>query len=112
MNKKQWYELLFENYGQKYDDESFVQGTVGECDFIEKEIEFDKSLKLLDVGYGTGRHSIELSKRGYNITGIYLSESQLATKKVALFVSCGAAIEEKSREEGWDNYLKRWQRRT
>ncbi|GAG98286.1 unnamed protein product, partial [marine sediment metagenome] len=78
MNKKQWYEILFENYGQKYDNESFVQGTIGECDFIEKEIKFDKALKLLDVGCGTGRHSIELSKRGYSITGIDLSESLLA----------------------------------
>jgi 2-polyprenyl-3-methyl-5-hydroxy-6-metoxy-1,4-benzoquinol methylase len=78
MNKKQWYELLFENYGQKYDKESFTQGTVGECDFIEKELKFDKSLKLLDVGCGTGRHSIELSKRGYSVTGIDLSESVLA----------------------------------
>ena len=78
MNKKQWYELLFENYGQKYDTESFVQGTVGECDFIENELRSDKSLKILDVGCGTGRHTIELSKRGYDVTGIDLSESQLA----------------------------------
>jgi 2-polyprenyl-3-methyl-5-hydroxy-6-metoxy-1,4-benzoquinol methylase len=77
MNKRQWYELLFENYGQKYDAELFTQGTVGECDFIENELKSDKSLKILDVGCGTGRHSIELTKRGYDITGIDLSESQL-----------------------------------
>ena len=35
---KQWYEALFENYGKKYDNECFAQGTIGECDFIEKEI--------------------------------------------------------------------------
>lgn len=78
MNKKQWYESLFENYGLKYDNENFTQGTVGECDFIENELTFDKSLKILDVGCGTGRHAIELSKRGYSLTGIDLSESQLA----------------------------------
>ncbi len=78
MNKKQWYESLFENYGQKYDNESFTQGTFGECDFIENELKFDKSLKILDVGCGTGRHSIELSKRGYTVTGIDLSDTQLA----------------------------------
>jgi 2-polyprenyl-3-methyl-5-hydroxy-6-metoxy-1,4-benzoquinol methylase len=75
---KQWYELLFENYGQKYDAESFTQGTPGECDFIEQEIGYDKSLKIIDVGCGTGRHSIELSKRGYNIVGVDLSESMLS----------------------------------
>ena len=75
--KKQWYESLFENYGQKYDRENFTHGTIGECDFLEKEMNSDKSLKILDVGCGTGRHAIELTKRGYNVTGIDLSEAQL-----------------------------------
>jgi 2-polyprenyl-3-methyl-5-hydroxy-6-metoxy-1,4-benzoquinol methylase len=75
---KQWYEALFENYGKTYDKECFVQGTAGECDFIEQELSFDKSLKIIDVGCGTGRHSIELTKRGYHVTGIDLSDSQLA----------------------------------
>jgi menaquinone-dependent protoporphyrinogen oxidase len=35
------------------------------------------------------------------------NKSQLANKKVALFVSCGAANEKKSRDEGWENYLKK-----
>ena len=74
---KQWYESLFENYAQKYDKECFVQGTLGECDFIEQEINQNRSLKILDIGCGTGRHAIELTKRGYNVTGIDLSESQL-----------------------------------
>jgi SAM-dependent methyltransferase len=74
---KQWYEELFENYAQKYDQESFTKGTLGECDFIEQEIKFNKNVEILDIGCGTGRHSIELAKRGYRITGIDLSESQL-----------------------------------
>lgn len=78
---KQWYEALFENYALKYDHESFVQGTIGECDFIEQEINYDKTTRILDIGCGTGRHSIELSKRGYNVTGIDLSESQLKRAK-------------------------------
>ncbi|MBN1445167.1 MAG: class I SAM-dependent methyltransferase [Candidatus Omnitrophica bacterium] len=78
---KQWYEMLFENYGKKYDDEVYVKGTAGECDFIEKEIGFDKSLKIIDIGCGTGRHSIELTKRGYRVTGIDLSDSMLKRAK-------------------------------
>lgn len=74
---KKWYEVLFENYAKQYDSESFTKGTLGECDFIEREINFKKGLKILDVGCGTGRHSIELTKRGYSVTGIDLSESQL-----------------------------------
>jgi len=60
---KQWYEELFENYAETYDTEKFTKGTIGECDFIEKEINYDKTAKILDVGCGTGRHSIELSKK-------------------------------------------------
>jgi 2-polyprenyl-3-methyl-5-hydroxy-6-metoxy-1,4-benzoquinol methylase len=74
---KQWYEELFENYGVTYDNENFTTGTIGECDFIETEINYNKSTRILDIGCGTGRHSIELSKRGYTVTGIDLSESQL-----------------------------------
>jgi 2-polyprenyl-3-methyl-5-hydroxy-6-metoxy-1,4-benzoquinol methylase len=82
---KQWYEELFENYGVKYDNESFTTGTIGECDFIEKEINFNKSTRILDIGCGTGRHSIELSKRGYTVTGIDLSESQLKQARFKAF---------------------------
>lgn len=78
---KQWYESLFENYAQKYDKEPYVNGTSGECDFIEQEISHDKSLKIVDIGCGTGRHCIELAKRGYNVTGIDLSQSMLARAK-------------------------------
>ena len=78
---KHWYEELFENYGIKYDNENFTQGTIGECDFIEKEINNNKKARLLDIGCGTGRHTIELSKRGYTITGIDLSDSLLKRAK-------------------------------
>lgn len=77
MAKEQWYEQLFTNYAKRYDNESFTKGTKGEADFIEQEIGYNKSLKILDVGCGTGRHSIELTKRGYSVTGIDLSASQL-----------------------------------
>lgn len=78
---KQWYEALFENYGLKYDKEIFTQGTIGECDFIEKEIGDNKQTRILDIGCGTGRHTIELSKRGYDVTGVDLLESQLKRAK-------------------------------
>jgi 2-polyprenyl-3-methyl-5-hydroxy-6-metoxy-1,4-benzoquinol methylase len=78
---KPWYEELFENYGMKYDRENFVQGTIGECVFIEKEIGCDKAARILDIGCGTGRHAIELAKRGYHVVGIDLSESLLKRAK-------------------------------
>ncbi len=81
MKKKQWYESLFENYANKYEQESFTKGTIGECDFIEKELKQNKSLRILDVGCGTGRHAIELTKRDYKVVGVDLSENQLEKAK-------------------------------
>ncbi len=78
---KQWYVELFTNYANKYEKEIFTQGTMGEVDFIEKEINHDKNCKILDIGCGTGRHDIELAKRGYNITGIDLSHSMIEKAK-------------------------------
>jgi len=80
-NMKQWYEALFENYGLKYENENFTKGTLGECDFIEQEINYNKRTRILDIGCGTGRHSRELAKRGYSVTGIDLSESLLNRAK-------------------------------
>lgn len=77
MSNQQWYQSLFENYGEKYDQESFTQGTAGECDFLEAELGRNTSLSILDVGCGTGRHAIELTQRGYSVTGVDLSASQL-----------------------------------
>ena len=78
---KQWYEELFENYSENYEKEHFTEGTIGETDFIEKEIKSDKSLTILDIGCGTGRHSLELARRGYRVTGIDLSVSMISRAK-------------------------------
>jgi len=74
---RRWYEELFANYAKTYDTEPFTTGTLGEVDFLEKEFDGDKTKSILDIGCGTGRHAIELARRGYSITGIDLSASQL-----------------------------------
>jgi len=79
-----WYEDLFKNYAEAYDREPFTQGTTGEVDFIEKEVKRDKTTRVLDIGCGTGRHALELARRGYQVVGVDLSEAQLArARKIA-----------------------------
>lgn len=85
---KKWYEELFTDYARTYDQEAFTQGTLQEVSFIEKEIRKNKRVRILDVGCGTGRHAIELARRGYDVTGLDLSPSQLER------------AEEKAREAG------------
>jgi SAM-dependent methyltransferase len=78
---KQWYEELFRDFAENYEKESFTQGTTGEVDFFEKELDFNKSANILDIGCGTGRHSLELARRNYCVTGIDLSESMISRAK-------------------------------
>ena len=77
----QWYEELFRNSAESYEKEDFTAGTIGEVDFLEQEAAFDKDIKILDIGCGTGRHAIELALRGYHVTGIDLSQSMLDRAK-------------------------------
>jgi 2-polyprenyl-3-methyl-5-hydroxy-6-metoxy-1,4-benzoquinol methylase len=89
---KQWYEELFQDFADKYDRESFTAGTIGEVDFIEREINFNKEVLILDIGCGTGRHSLELARRGYRVTGIDLSASMIEKAK-ALTLKEGLKID-------------------
>ncbi len=44
--------------------------TPGEVDAIERLLEIRPPLKILDLACGQGRHSIELARRGYEVTGL------------------------------------------
>jgi SAM-dependent methyltransferase len=72
--------VFTEIYSSQYDNLYQKKNYHAECDLIEQAIKryAKKSLKtLLDVGCGTGNHSIELSKRGFQVTGVDLSQSML-----------------------------------
>jgi len=73
---KPWYLELYRHFPD-YDQELYTQGTQGEVDFIEEEIGHDRSKTILDVGCGTGRHALELGRRGYKVVGFDLSKSLL-----------------------------------
>lgn len=79
---KEWYEKLFANSRRESDKGPLIKGTEGEVDFIESELGFDRRVATLDIGCGTGRHAVASAKRGYQVTAVDLSESQLARARV------------------------------
>ena len=58
--------------------------TLADVDFLEKTFGVKPGARLLDVPCGNGRHSIELARRGYRVTGIDLSEEMLALARAEL----------------------------
>ncbi|MGB8226623.1 MAG: class I SAM-dependent methyltransferase [Sedimentisphaerales bacterium] len=78
--KKQWYED--ENFWNTFAPMMFNQkrlgDTAGEVDQIIKLSGIKKGARILDLCCGFGRHSLELARRGYNVTGVDLTEEYLA----------------------------------
>ncbi len=68
-----WYRDLAGHLGSAYLRYSFTQGTAQEVDFLFDLLRLKQGDRLLDVGCGPGRHSIEFAKRGVDVVGIDLS---------------------------------------
>ncbi|MGD8427950.1 MAG: class I SAM-dependent methyltransferase [Balneolaceae bacterium] len=50
-------------------------------ELLEETLPINGCSKILDLGCGRGRHAINLCKKGYNVTGIDLSEEAIATAR-------------------------------
>ena len=72
-------EVFGAGYASAYDDLYADKNYEAECDLIESIIgSHDPTAKrILDIGCGTGTHSICLAKRGYAVTGVDRSRSML-----------------------------------
>ena len=60
-----------------YAEQVSAEQTAIECDFIERLMPLEKFPDILDLACGTGRHSIELASRGYNVTGVDINVQAL-----------------------------------
>ena len=64
-----------------YDEEIFTSNTVFETDFLLREMPLEPGMKVLDLGCGTGRHTVALAAKGIIMTGLDISSGQLAEAK-------------------------------
>lgn len=71
-----WYETFFQGINcELWEKAVSPEWTKQEVDFLISELNIKQGQHLLDIPCGFGRHSIELAKRGYQLTGIDISET-------------------------------------
>ena len=93
-----FYRAIGDFVGAKYLDWGFTRGTKGEVDFL---VEFlPAGSRVLDVGCGVGRHSLELARRRFHVVGVDISQGLIdvareaaAKEKLAVECYCGDARE-------------------
>jgi SAM-dependent methyltransferase len=77
-----WYDGFFEagwlDYVQPADDV-----TLRQVEFIVEELGLEPGSSVLDVACGRGRHSVELARRGFRVTGVDLSPRSLELARAA-----------------------------
>lgn len=75
MDETNWWKTAFDQgYLDTYLADFTEERTSREIDFVIKAAKLTSKDKILDLACGHGRHSIELAKRGFNVTGLDYSE--------------------------------------
>ncbi|HEY3353137.1 MAG TPA: class I SAM-dependent methyltransferase [Polyangia bacterium] len=73
-----WYEELFdERYLAFYEELTPAAPSTAEAAFVEQALGLAPHSRVLDLGCGTGRHSVALALRGHAVTGLDLSPTLL-----------------------------------
>ena len=70
---KPWFEEVFDEDYLRTLPYMTAQQTLREVSFIEESLVLPAGAEVLDVACGYGRHAIELTQRGLNVTGLDLS---------------------------------------
>ena len=79
-----WFDGYFE--GEWLDDIALhipEERTRNEIDFVVERLELAAGARVLDIACGHGRHSLELARRGFAVTGIDLSPRSIALAREA-----------------------------
>ncbi len=92
MVEKSTWQTFFDTHAPVYDENVFTKNTLQEIDFLLEELKLAPNCSILDVGCGTGRHAIELAKRGFAVTGLDLSSGMLA-RAASAARSAGVEVE-------------------
>jgi SAM-dependent methyltransferase len=74
MGERHWFEDVADHLGEAYLRYSFTKGTDQEVGFLVGELGLASGMRVLDVGYGPGRHAHALARAGIEVVGVDISE--------------------------------------
>lgn len=65
--EKDWYKKI---WTLDIQNQSWVEDTKRQVDFLVEKLQLKGGEKILDLACGFGRHSLELARRGFDVTGV------------------------------------------
>ena len=83
MNAKEGWRAFFDGHAPLYMQNAFTRNTTAEVEFLIAELHLTTGARILDLGCGTGRHAVELARRGCRMVGVDLSRGMLRQAKAA-----------------------------
>jgi len=83
MEKQNNWKVFFNNHAPVYMDQWYTQGATEDVAYFLDVLKLPLGSTILDIGCGTGRHDVELARRGYQVTGIDFSAGMLAEAEKA-----------------------------
>jgi SAM-dependent methyltransferase len=73
-----WFEDFFDDEYLRFAVDRFpAEATAAEVDLLVDAVELEPGARVLDLACGHGRHSVELARRGFAVTGVDLSAPSL-----------------------------------
>lgn len=76
--KNDWYRKV---WTLDIQNQSWVEDTGRQVDFIIRALHLKGGEKILDLACGFGRHSLELARRGFSVTGVDITPSYIRFAK-------------------------------
>ncbi len=74
-----WYSDFFQGVVvEMWRNAAPLEHTLAEVEFLERQLQLPAGASVLDVPCGFGRHSLELARRGFQMTGADVSQEMLA----------------------------------
>ena len=76
--KNDWYKKI---WTLDIQNQSWVEDTKRQVDFMTQKLHLKGGEKILDLACGFGRHSLELARRGFSVTGVDITPSYIQFAK-------------------------------